>query len=87
MKIYDACPLIDHGVLFSSSHTPKNAAIPLVGNTGVFEVDGLIISGGKVALDLLLDERRGPLEFGCTASYGVRMRKEQINILLYTLDL
>ena len=49
--------------------------------------EGLIISGKKIALDFLLDERRIPGKFGCTGTYCIQMHEEQTdkqtNILLY----
>ena len=41
--------------------------------------EALIIFGGKVALDLLLVEKRIPGKFGCTDTYSVQMHSEQTN--------
>jgi hypothetical protein len=47
-------------------------------------------SGKKIALDLLLDQKRIPGKFGCNDTYCVEMHKEQANgqtnSLLYILE-
>jgi hypothetical protein len=60
-----------------SSDISRNTQIPLVGNRGGLEGEGLIISWKKVAHDLLLDRRRIPEKFGSTGTYCVEMHKEQ----------
>lgn len=77
-----ACPQFDPRVLLNSSSTPSNGVILFFGNRGAFRVAGPVIFGGKVHLDLFLDERRVPTKFGCTSFCDVQMHEEQTNILL-----
>ena len=78
-------PWCDRGFLEGRSPIPRNAVIPLAGNRG--GLGGFIISGQKVALDLLLDERKIPRKFGFPGTYRVQMHSEQTNSLLYTYRL
>ena len=74
------CSLFDHGILFSSSPIPKNAANLLVENTGGrLWGGGPIIPRNKVALDLPRDLGKVPGKFGDAGYYRDRMHSEQTN--------
>jgi hypothetical protein len=75
-----SCPLFDHGLLFSSSPIPRNAAILLVGNIGgSFGWERCIIFGKKVGLDLPLGLGKVHGKFGDASYYRDRMHSEQTN--------
>jgi hypothetical protein len=61
------CPLFENGVM--QSHWLEIEGVFWGGRTYNFRE--------KIALDLLLDERRIPGKFGCASTYGVQMHQEQ----------
>ena len=67
-----ACPPTYQGIL--QFHWLKTEGV-FLGGGGRRRV----ISGAKVAYDLLLDERRIPGKFGSAGTYGAHMHKEQTN--------
>ena len=64
-KLMLTCPRCDRTVLKGKSAIPRNAAIPLVGNIEDLLGGGAIISGGKLALNLLPDPKVCSAKFNC----------------------
>ena len=74
----EICPLCHHGVLSGRSPMVKNAAILLAGNTRGLWKDLLFLKN-KLALDLLLDERKVHANFACTGAYSAQIHEARFD--------